>query len=100
MQFINSNDYYKYNPDKMRNTFYQICSYKNENNMYYVRKFLFDENGIIKNHIIREYPKEKIEKFMKENVEIKYKIFPVSDFNLVSFPAVGDFVYILSDLMK
>jgi hypothetical protein len=91
-----------FKPDKIRDSFYQICQFKNPyTNMYGARKVIFNEKYDIINMFEKEYKGIKLNKFMKSNSSAnKYKVYPVDDLKYISHPNGGDFMQVSSELIN
>ena len=76
-----------YKPEKIEFSFYQICSFKNNNTKKYsVRKIVFDENNEIIKMYENEYSEKLLNKFIKKSPKHKYKIYATSDLNMIDLP--------------
>jgi len=49
-----------YNPPREQHSYYQICSFKNDNGLYEIRKYILNEHGEIVNSYDKEYNKKKL----------------------------------------
>ena len=86
------------------NTYYQICTYKNNNtNLYSVRKIKFNNNMNIIESKIKYFPKKVLEKFIEKNKFIKQnkiKLYPYDDINYVNYPSSAELNEGLSSLLN
>lgn len=91
-----------FKPEKSRNTFYQICQFKNPyTELYGTRKVIFNENYDIIQKFEKEYSIHKLRKFMKKNSEAnKYRVYPVNDINYIDIPNNSDLMMANSDLIN
>lgn len=90
-----------YKPEKIKNSYYQICQFKNPTtNKYETRKVIFNENHEIIKLYERSYDKDYLEKFMKTNKTSKYKIYPVAYIKYVSYPNSNDMYESYSSLIN
>ena len=85
--FKKKTDEFEYNPKKELRTFYQICQMKNPRSGHYtVRKIIFTELGEILKTYEKEYSFARVEKFMKNNKQNKYCMYPVFNIDLINLP--------------
>jgi hypothetical protein len=75
-----------YNPPKQLNTFYQICKFPTKNNLYHVRKIIFNELDIIVKIFEKEYSEDIIKSFVKKTNNNKYKIYATINLKYVQLP--------------
>jgi hypothetical protein len=101
IKFEKKSDDLMYNPPKSKNTYYQICQFKNKfTNKYGVRKIYYNEHGEIIKNIIKEYTKKEIDKFIKLNKTTKYSIYPLDDAVKIELPGAGDLICMKSELLR
>lgn len=89
----------EYKPPTFKESFYQICQYKNpKTNMYEVRKVFFNEKyehiGIFE----KGYDIKTLKKFMKKTNRNKFKLYPVNELSYIAPPNGSDFMCAHSDL--
>lgn len=90
-----------YKPDKFTDSFYQICQFKNEKTkLYPVRKVIFNEIYEPIQVFEKEYDAKTLRKFMHQNNNNKYKIYPVNKLTYLAPPNSSDFMCRHSDLTK
>jgi len=89
---------FQYNPGKFEDTFYQICRFKNAENLYETRKIFFDEKLQITKLFEKKYDIKTINKFIQASDEAKYKIFPTDNISSVSLPNGSDFILAKSSM--
>jgi hypothetical protein len=90
-----------YNPDKRIDTYYQLCQFKNPYTGHYgTRKIIFNEKGDILKMYEKEYNKTKLEEFVKHHRQNKFKIYPVSEIQMVSLPNGNDMMETQSELLN
>jgi hypothetical protein len=100
-KFYKKQDEFKYNPSKEIYSFYQICSFKHPyTNKYGVRKVIFNEFGNIVKTYEKEYHKDKIEAFIKNNKKNKYTMYSVYDIKTVALPGPSYILEAKSDLLN
>jgi hypothetical protein len=88
-----------YQPTKFKDSFYQICQFKNpKTNLFSVRKVFFDEKYEIIDVFEKEYDTKTIKKFIKNNDNNKYRVFPTNDLSYLAYPNSSDFMNVHSDL--
>ncbi len=99
-----NNDDFFYNPNKSVHSYYQICSYKDENkDLYGVRKIKFDENIKILSANVKYYPKKIINKFIEKNKNVnenKIKMYPYNNINMVPYPTMSELNESFSNLLN
>ena len=97
-----TSDDLSFKPDKIRDSYYQICQFKNQyNKLYGTRKVIFDEKYDIIDSFEREYSLHKLKKFMKANSSAnKYRVYPVDDLKYISEPNSCDLMQVSSDLIN
>jgi hypothetical protein len=92
---------FKYNPQKKNTSFYQICQFKNpQTGKYQIRKIIFNEHGTILKTYEKEYTKEKIDIFGKNNRRNKYSTYAVSDLKLINLPEPSFILEAQSELLN
>lgn len=79
-----------YNPPKQLNTFYQICKFPTKNNLYQIRKIIFNELDVIVKYFEKEYSEETVKSFVKKTNNNKYKIYATIDLKYVQLPSGSD----------
>ena len=90
-----------YNPDKFIDTYYQICKFKNQyTGKYGTRKIIFNEIGDILKISEREYPKKKLEKFIDNNNQNKYKVYSTYNLTEIQYPSTNDIIQVQSNLLN
>ncbi len=91
----------EYQPKKEVRTFYQVCQMKNpKTGKYTIRKVIFDEAGNIMKVFEKEYSFDRTQKFMQNNRENKYKMFPVYDISLIALPGASCVLEERSELLN
>ena len=81
-------------------TFYQIAQFKNPySHLYSVRKIVINDAGEIVHTFDKEYPREKIEEYIRTHQTIKYCMYPVYDLGLVG-PPTDQIAHINSSLLN
>jgi hypothetical protein len=79
--------------------FYQICTYKDKNNKYAIRKFVINEKSQILNIQNAKVSKESAEKLMTRLKLHEYKCFPAYDFDYIKYPNVNDVLQLRSPIL-
>uniref|UniRef100_A0A6C0ADI3 Uncharacterized protein n=1 Tax=viral metagenome TaxID=1070528 RepID=A0A6C0ADI3_9ZZZZ len=93
---IISNDNIKLKPVR----FYQIATYKNNNNLYHVRRITFDGNNSItevKNAFFKKY---KLEEFIESKRDNLYNTYPVYSLDTIPYPTASDISLARSDILQ
>jgi hypothetical protein len=117
-EFVSGNDLFDvctYN-NNVDIRFYQICQFKNQNNMYAIRSYLFEgKNGQscvfqfeIKEKIDYELSERDLKKFIKvikntkntNKLKIKYITYPYVSFTTIPPPSGNELSIACSDLLK
>ena len=88
-----------YNPKPIEYSFYQICSYP-EDGFFNVRKLIYNQNFELIKTYEKEYPKKKIDKFLKITPKQKYQLYPTMKLNLVAHPNPDQIISANSNLLK
>jgi hypothetical protein len=82
-------------------TFYQIAQFKNPyTNLYEVRKVVMDKDGNVVHTFDKQYTKEILEKYMQNNPNSKFSVYPVYDIGLVGLPSSTEICILLSPLIN
>lgn len=101
IKFKQENDEYEYNPKKEVATFYQICQMKDpKTELYSIRKTLFNEKGEILKYYEKGYSYSRVDKFIKNTNQNKFKIYPVFDIKLIGLPCKGNLLEAKSNLLN
>ena len=101
VKFIKKTSEFEYKTPKGKNTFYQICQFKNpDTNNYQTRKTIFGENEKIIATFEKEYSYEVLQNFMKSKNTVKFKMYPVHFVKYIDLPNGATCLEIRSELLN
>lgn len=79
--------------------YYQIALYKNDKNLYHVRRITLNGNNSITEVKEAFFKKDNLEEFVKSKKTNTYKIYPVYSLNRVEYPTAADISLARSDIL-
>ena len=88
-----------YKPCDRQFTFYQICQFP-INNMYSVRKFIYNELGEMITYREKKLKKDILDKFLKKSQKYKYMIYPAYYLDIIGFPEANEILTVKSQILN
>jgi len=96
----NEKDSLTYTPVPAIYSFYQLCSFKNDDNLYGVRRCKFDEKGQIINIDQKLLTYAQCKRITSTQRVNTYKIYPYNDVSLIDYPQPADLIGTWSELLN
>ena len=91
IKFIKEIEKLQYKPKKSKDSFYQICRFKNpDTGLYETRKVIFDEDGEILANFEKQYTSKIIKQFVRTTQANKFKAYPTYLISSVAPPNKSD----------
>jgi hypothetical protein len=91
IKFVNDIEKLKYKPPRSKDSFYQICRFKNPStNLHETRKIIFNEEGEILGNFEKQYTGKIIKQFIKTTQANKFKAYPTYSISDVAYPNKSD----------
>jgi len=88
-----------FKPEKIEYSYYQICAYPNDG-FYELRKIIYNENYEAVDVYEKFYPKKKIESFLRNTLEHKYRLYPTNSIKTIAYPNPEQIICANSSLLN
>ncbi len=99
-KFTKRDDQILYKPDPVLFKYYQLCNFENKNKLFFVRRFLCNEDYAILEVKEAEFTKRQIDEFINKAPQNSYKIFSVYNFKHTHYPTTNDLIMAHSTLIR
>jgi hypothetical protein len=93
------NEEFEYTPTPNKFSYYQICAYVVDN-MYQVRKIIYDDSGVVVSIRTNNIDASKIQNFIKKCPKNKYTILPVYELSGTELPDHGSILLAMSPILN
>ena len=101
IKFIKDIEKLQYKPKRSKDSFYQICRFKNPNTgLYETRKVIFNEDGEILGNFEKQYTGKIIKQFIRTTQANKFKAYPTYLISTVAPPNKSDMSQACSSLIN
>jgi hypothetical protein len=88
-----------FKPTQVEYSYYQICAYPNDG-FYELRKIIYNEHYEAVDIYEKFYPKKKIESFLRNTLEHKYRMYPTRTIKTIALPNPEQIICANSSLLN
>jgi hypothetical protein len=88
-----------FNPVPVEYSYYQICAYPNDG-FFELRKIIYNERYEAVDVYEKFYPKKKIESFLRNTLEHKYRLYPTNSIKTIAYPNPDQIISANSSLLN